>query len=96
MNAEQVYARQMTGAGDIYLSGRSEFCYTFGGTFGYIYAQDFISNSVHVDNRNSGDIHVHPLSSLGVYIGGSGNVYYSGSPAIVSEISGTGRLMQED
>jgi len=96
MNAQEVYVRQMSGGGDIYLTGRSEFCYTFGGMFGYIYAQDFISNSVHVDSRSTGEIHVHALSSMGVYIGGPGNVYYRGSPVIASEIEGTGKLIQEN
>jgi hypothetical protein len=96
MNAREVYARQMSGGGDIYLSGSSEFCYTFGGMFGYIYAQDLISNSVHVDNRSSGEIHVHALSQLGAYIGGEGNVYYRGFPVISSEIAGTGKLIHED
>ena len=95
MNAQTVYARQMAGGGDIYLSGSSDFCYTFGGSFGYIYAQDFISNTVHVDNRSTGEIHVHAVSWLGVYIGDRGNVYYKGSPEIASEITGTGKLIPE-
>jgi hypothetical protein len=96
MKAHQVYARQMVGGGNIYLSGSSDFCYTFAGSFGYIYAGDFVSQSVNVDHRSTGEIHVNAVSDLRVYIEGKGNVYYQGSPVIDSEIKGSGKLIPED
>jgi hypothetical protein len=96
MKANQVYARQMAGGGDIYLSGSSDFCYTFAGSFGYIYAGDLVSQSVNVDHRSTGEIHVHAISDLRVYIEGKGNVFYQGSPVIDSEIKGAGKLIPED
>jgi hypothetical protein len=95
MKAQKVYARQMVGGGDIYLSGSSQFCYTFGGSFGYIYARDFTSDVVQVDQQSTGEIHVNALSFLGVHISDKGNVYYKGSPEIVSDITGSGKLIQE-
>ncbi len=96
MNANQVLARQMVGGGDIYLSGNSQFCYTFGGSFGYIDARNLVSNEVQVDHRSTGEIHVHAVSSLHVYISGKGNVYYRGTPVISSEITGSGNLIPEE
>ncbi|MEO8085409.1 MAG: head GIN domain-containing protein [Bacteroidota bacterium] len=93
--ANRMLARQMIGGGDIYLTGSARFCYTYGGSFGYIYASDLISDSVQVDHRGTGEIHVNPASWLGVYIADRGNVYYKGSPEILSDIKGTGRLYHE-
>ena len=96
LNAQEVFARQMVGGGDIYLSGNSQVCYTFGGSFGYVFAQNLVSNSVNVDQRSTGEIHVQALSSLRVYIEDKGNVYYRGVPAIDSEITGSGKLIPEN
>lgn len=91
----QVYARQMIGGGDIYLTGRCRFLYTFGGSFGYIYGKDMLSDSVLVDHRGTGDIHVSPITWMKVNIEDRGNVYYSGSPAVESYLNGTGKLYRE-
>jgi len=96
LNADQVYARQMVGGGDIYLSGNSHFCYTFGGSFGYIYAQDFVSDAVNVHHNGTGEVHVNAISTLRVFIEGKGDVYYKGSPVIDSDITGTGNLISEN
>lgn len=95
LDAHDVYARQMIGGGDIYLSGRSVFNYNFGGSFGYIHAEDLVSDSVQVDHRGTGDVHVRPVSWLGVYLADRGNVYYSGNPVVESVINGTGKLIHE-
>jgi hypothetical protein len=95
LDAKQVFARQMIGGGDIYLSGKAGFSYNYGGSFGYVYAQDLVSDSVQVDHRGTGEVHVHPVSWLGVYIADRGNVYYSGEPVVSSVITGTGKLYHE-
>ncbi len=95
LDVVQVYARQMIGGGDIYLSGHSRFLYTFGGSFGYIYAKEMVSDSVLVDHRGTGDIHVSPTTWMKVNIDDRGNVYYSGSPVVVSYLNGTGELYRE-
>ena len=95
LNAGQVYARNMTAGGDIYLSGTSRFNYNFGGSFGYIYAGKLSADSVLVDHRGTGDIHVSPIAWLKVNIEDRGNVYYSGNPVVWSVINGTGSLYRE-
>jgi len=95
LDAGEVYARQMIGGGDIYLSGKARFNYVFGGSFGYIYAKDLNSDSVLVDHRGTGDVHVHPLSWMKVNIEDRGNVYYSGSPQVESYLNGSGQLFHE-
>ncbi len=95
VRATKLLARQMIGGGDIYLSGSSRFCYTYGGSFGYIYAQEMVSDSVQVDHRGTGEIHVSPIFWLGVNIEDRGNVYYTGQPVIDVVIKGEGKLLYE-
>ena len=95
IHGERIFARQMIGGGDIYLSGQSRFSYNYGGSFGYIFAQELVSDSVQVDHRGTGAVHVNPVSWLGVYIQDRGNVYYSGTPEVTSVIRGSGNLYHE-
>lgn len=91
----QVYARQMIGGGDIYLTGHSRFLYAFGGSFGYVYGEAMVSDSVLVDHRGTGNIHVNPTIWMKVNIEDRGNVYYSGNPVVESYLNGSGKLYHE-
>ena len=95
IQARQVWARQMIGGGDIYLTGAAVFSYHYGGSFGYIYAKGLICDSVLVDHRGTGDVHVSPTVWMKVNIEDRGNVYYSGNPQLLSFLNGTGKLYHE-
>jgi hypothetical protein len=96
LRARRVFARLMNGGGDIYLDGQSDFCYAYSASFGYIYARNLTADSVQVDHRGSGDMHVHPVNWFSVYLADRGDVYYRGNPQYVgSVLDGIGRLIKE-
>jgi hypothetical protein len=95
VEARHLFVRQMVGGGDIYLTGTAQFNYNFGGSFGYIYAGGLSSDTVLVDQRGTGDVHVSPKSWMKVNIEDRGNVYYTGSPVIVAYLNGSGQLYHE-
>ncbi len=57
---------------------------------------DLTSREMHINNSSIGDMHVNADEILKVEIHNRGNIYYSGSPAIVIDtISGTGKLLPD-
>jgi hypothetical protein len=95
LDAGEVFVREMVGGGDIYLSGHAHSGYCFGSSFGYIYANSLLSDSIVIDQRGTGDIHVHPALWLKVNIEDRGSVYYSGNPVVEAYLNGSGKLYHE-
>jgi len=62
---------------------------------GNIYSKTVIADSCIVRSDGSGDITINVTAFLDVIIKGSGNVYYSGDPVIVQNITGSGQLIKE-
>jgi len=62
---------------------------------GNIYAKTVTADTCIVISVGSGDITLTAISYLDVEIKGSGNVYYSGDPVIVQNITGSGLLIKE-
>ncbi len=89
------------GAGDIYVSGVTDylFVYTYGTNF--FTGTDLIVNSfVFVENISIGNCYVNaPINGpLGCNIWRAGNVYYSGIPTVINNYSdgtGKGKLIKE-
>ncbi|MFD1467030.1 GIN domain-containing protein [Hymenobacter caeli] len=88
--ARQVYVEQF-GLGDVTLRGTTEeLNFSLGGS-GRMFAQGLTARRAYFTTgpRSLGDVHVRASDIVGCVIGGTGNVYYSGSPAAL-DIKRTG------
>ena len=85
----------VSGSGSVTLSGKSASCeYSVQGS-GNVVANEYSCNSAAIDVSGSGSVDLAASASLEVKIRGSGNVGYSGQPALKDvQISGSGRLHQ--
>ena len=63
---------------------------------GNIYSKTVLADSCIVRSDGSGNITISVTTFLDVIIKGSGNVYYTGDPVIVQNITGSGLLIKED
>lgn len=52
------------------------------------------TNNIHNPRRSNGSVKVNVYEELKASITGSGDVYYSGNPIIISNIKGTGNLIK--
>lgn len=85
---------RISGSGDLYIrSGSSTTSGTSISGSGNADISKVLSETVKTNTSGSGDTRVHATKILDVQISGSGKVYYSGNPAISSDISGSGRLI---
>ena len=82
----------ISGSGEIYLSGNSdEHRINISGS-GNVRAFDFLTKTTKVKISGSGYSEVFVEELLDVDISGSGDVYYKGYPQILSDISGSGGI----
>ncbi len=70
---------------DINISGNGEYS-------GYLTE----TNACNIDISGSGDVKVWVKERLGVNISGNANIYYKGNPSVVSNITGTGDLVEQN
>lgn len=95
LNAKQINA-QINGSGNIVLWGVGESSYFGISGSGTINAFNLLSRDVKVNIDGSGDAQVNVQENLSIDIGGSGGVRYKGSPkSIITNISGSGRVIKE-
>lgn len=80
----------ISGSGQIYLSGFCADQYAQISGSGSIHAFGLLSESTNIDISGSGKTEVSVSNYLSVRISGSGNVYYKGRPSLVTRISGSG------
>ncbi len=82
----------LSGMGDITLSGEvDEFTCIISGV-GNLKAFDLITSECSLTISGMGNAEITANDILNVFIAGSGNVYYKGSPSITQNISGTGSI----
>lgn len=82
----------ISGSGDIKLSGKSNsFDISLKGS-GEIKAFEYLVNQAKVEISGSGDTEINAINNLNIEINGSGSVTYKGKPAINSDISGSGSI----
>lgn len=60
---------------------------------GNFYGYNFRADTVQISNNGSGNVETYVLHELTTYISGSGNVYYKGNPRIITNITGSGKLI---
>jgi len=89
----QLTESEISGSGEIYLTGSSyEHRIRLSGS-GSVRAFDFATSITNVNISGSGNSEINVSSLLDVKISGSGNVYYIGYPQITADISGSGNVI---
>lgn len=86
----------MHGAGDVILSGKTGVheIHAVGNSF--IRCADLFTGYTFIWANTTGNIYVNATKGLGVTIVGSGNVYYSGNPQVItSKTTGTGQIIEQ-
>jgi hypothetical protein len=86
----------VAGSGEIFLEGQAHILDHQVQGWCDLQAYNLISDKVYVDISGSGKTEVTALDLLDVIISGSGDVFYKGDPQIISNISGTGRIIRSN
>lgn len=86
---------EINGSGDAHLSGRAEEHKVSINGSGKLHAEDVLADTYRININGSGDADIQVQSKLHVKIIGSGNVRYTGEPAINSEITGSGEVKKQ-
>jgi hypothetical protein len=95
VQADSIYSRQHLTVGDITLTGQSPYLYIFNKGNGFTYEKNLIAENSYIVQKGTGNCYVHINQNMDVEIHDSGNVYYSGSPVVSSNITGSGKLIHE-
>ena len=74
---------KLTGSGDVELKGRSASLAVYSVGSGDIDASGLTAVKVQVKAKGSGDVYVHAVNSIEGSLVGSGDLHYSGNPAVV-------------
>lgn len=91
--ADEVYSKH--GIGDNIFTGNADYLYVFNTSTGYSICSGLSVNRATIINLGSGHSYVNACDILDTEIHYSGNVYYSGNPAIHSTITGSGELIHQ-
>jgi hypothetical protein len=95
ISAQQSYTKLMAAAGDIYLTGSTDFSFVFIQTVGYMHLENFESNWCVVAHHGQGDVHLKAKDKLDAEINAEGNIFYSGNPVAQRTGSGSGELIHQ-
>ncbi len=95
-NCGKVHLNNHIGRTDIHAKGITGESYIYINDVGTLDAGGLQSSYSYIRNSSTGDVHVNVMNEMGYEILYNGNIYYSGNPAIVSELhSGSGKLIPE-
>ena len=84
-----------TGSTDVFPIGKSNYSHFYQFGSGIVNGKDFEVQNQHVHNRGTNNCYTNPISSLGVTIESSGNVFYKNNPEILwLKITGSGELIK--
>ncbi|MBK9320671.1 MAG: DUF2807 domain-containing protein [Bacteroidetes bacterium] len=86
----------INGSGDVFLKGNAEMHAAEINGSGKIKAEELEVEKYQIQINGSGDADIHATSKLSVKLTGTGNITYSGQPAIESEIIGSGELKKNN
>lgn len=97
LDANTIYCGLSNSTADVVLKGFCELSYLYAAGFGRIDNRELVSKFVYVNNKSSNDVYLQVTTELGATIENIGNIYYSGSPAVVNlNQLGTGKLIKLD
>lgn len=91
--ADEVYCKH--GIGDNTFTGNADYLYVFNTATGFANCSALSVNRATIINKGSGHSFVNACDILDTEIHYSGNIYYSGNPAIHSTITGSGQLIHQ-
>ena len=83
-----------SGAGNVVYTGRAGLAFLYSASMGPIDASGLEAARVLVNNSGVTDIHCRATQELDAQIYNAGNIYYSGSPLITSQLLGSGQFIQ--
>lgn len=89
------------GNGDIYINGRTKSLYVYSKGTNFLYAKGLlVKDYVYIETLSIGDCHIQAdsLGQLDYNIQDTGNLYYTGEPGLVQNVSsapGKGRAIKE-
>ena len=92
--AQAIYCRQHAAYGDNKITGNASYLYIFNLGQGYCDCSGLAVNDADVVSKTTGQTYIDACDLLHAEISYSGNVYYRGTPAISSVITGSGKLIQ--
>lgn len=83
-----------SGAGNVVYTGRAGLAFLYSAGMGPIDASGLEAERVLVNNSGVTDIRCRAMQEMDAQIYNAGNIYYSGSPLITSQLLGSGQLIQ--
>ena len=86
----------ISGSGKIIFEGESDQSQFKISGSGKIRAYDFLTNDADIHLSGSGSAYINVDETLSAWISGSGDIHYIGNPYINSNISGSGRLINNN
>lgn len=92
--ANEIYSKQHAAFGDNTISGNAGYLFVYNIGSGFCDCSNLAVNDATVITNTTGQTYVNACNNLHAEIAYSGNVYYKGTPAISSVITGTGKLIQ--
>lgn len=95
LNARYLYTGLHSGAADITLNGNSINSDAFARGNGLLDLRNMSFRNCYAVNESPSDFYLYVTENLRTKITGDGNIYYSGNPAIVTEVdSGRGKVQK--
>lgn len=95
LDCKSLNLKQHYGTVDFHVKGKSGITSIFSNSYGPFYCDELDSDIVFIRNSGTNNCYVHVNHVLGADISSVGNIYYSGSPYMVSSsITGTGKLIK--
>lgn len=93
-NGGEIYLKVHTGPADMIAGGKADLLYIYAAGNGYMKTADLEARNVYVTTNSTGDCEVFPQQELEATINYNGDVYYKGTPVVISKIiTGKGRLI---
>ncbi len=83
-----------TGPADLNATGTSGVCYLYSAGNGKADIRNLKTNIMFLNNKSTNECYVNVKDELEVKIGYVGDVYYTGDPTIIKEITGSGKLIK--
>ena len=90
------FGTHMHGVGDMYVDGNTANYYSYSIGQGFIHAENLTAPIAYIYYGSNGIAKLNVNGNLTAILTSTGNVYYSGSPAVIQKtITGTGKLIPD-
>ena len=81
------------GSPDLYLSGSCQDFYIYHFGSGFVYAEELITQNMHLHHNSTGDFHVFPIEELFVELYSRGRIFYYNKPQSINGPGSASNLM---